>query len=48
MAILNMGCTAHDGPIPPLVTTAQHVLLISIDGLRPDALIQAITPNIDF
>ena len=31
----------------PLASVVGHVVIISIDGLRPDALLQAVTPSMD-
>ena len=47
VAILILGGAVPNVPRASQVATAQHVLIISIDGLRPEALLQATTPNMD-
>jgi predicted AlkP superfamily pyrophosphatase or phosphodiesterase len=41
------GQTDHKPPAPPTATTPEQVLVISIDGARPDAIQQVDTPHID-
>ena len=47
MVALAPGCAVAVSHGAPLPAAAGHLLLISVDGLRPDALLQADTPNID-